>query len=106
MKLYILFLKGQWVGRNLFVFLLNKGFRMTTTVLKQNIAKVISDIHDKDFLEAVNTIVSNKADEPSFELSSEMENELDLRKDRHLKGVSKSYSWQNVKKAALSNYSS
>ena len=74
---------------------------MTTDLLKQNITKVINDIDDKDFLEAVYTIVSNKADEPVFELTDEMKNELDARKERHQKGASKSYSWQNVKKAAL-----
>ena len=76
---------------------------MTTTLLKQNIAKVINDTNDKDFLEAVYTIVSNKVDEAAFELLPEMKNELDERKERHQKGISKSYSWQNVKKAALKN---
>ena len=76
---------------------------MTTTLLKQEITKVINDINDKNFLEAVYTIVSNKADETAFELTPEMKNELDERKERHQKGISKSYSWQNVKKAALKN---
>ena len=64
---------------------------MTTTLLKQHIAKVINDISDKNFLEAVYTIVSNKADEAAFELTLEMKKELDERKERHQKGISKSY---------------
>ncbi len=74
---------------------------MTTTLLKQNITKAVKDINDKDFLEAVYTIVSNKAEETAFELTTEMKNELDSRKARHKNGTSKSYTWQNVKKAAL-----
>ncbi len=30
-----------------------------------------------------------------------MKSELDARKEKHKKGLSKSYTWQNVKKAAL-----
>ena len=74
---------------------------MTTTLLKQNITKAIDDINDKDFLEAVYTIVSNKADENIFELQPEMKDELDARKEKHEKGISKLYSWENVKRAAL-----
>ncbi len=74
---------------------------MTTTLLKQHIAKAVNDINDKDFLEAVYTIVSNKAEETDFELTTVMKSELDARKERHKNGSSKSYTWQNVKKAAL-----
>ncbi len=75
---------------------------MTTSILKKQISQIIGDINDKDFLHAVHTIVSNKADEINYELSPEMKAELDLRKENHKKGISKSYSWQSVKKAALS----
>lgn len=85
----------------MFVILLNNQFTMTTTILKQNIKNVISDIEDKSFLEAVYTIVSNKADEIDLTLDAEMKKELDRRKKNHKNGTSKSYSWQNVKKAAL-----
>jgi hypothetical protein len=74
---------------------------MTTTILKQNINKVISDIDDKNFLEAVYTIVSNKASEAVFELTDDLKQELDRRKKSHKNGTSKSYTWQSVKKAAL-----
>ena len=74
---------------------------MTTTILKRNITKVINNIEDKNFLEAVYTIVSNKADETSFALNDNLKKELDRRKENHKKKVSKSYSWQSVKKEAL-----
>ena len=74
---------------------------MTTTLLKQHITEAVNDINDKDFLEAVFTIVSNKAEEVSFELTGAMKSELDKRKQKHLDGSSKSYSWQDVKRAAL-----
>jgi len=85
----------------LFVISLYNHFTMTTTILKQHINKVISDIEDKDFLEAVYTIVSNKAGEAGFDLTDDMKQELDRRKKNHKDGTSKSYSWQSVKKAAL-----
>ncbi len=74
---------------------------MTKTLLKQNITKVISEIEDETFLQAVYTIVSNKADNKGFEIDDELKKELDLRKENHKKGISKSYSWQSVKKSAL-----
>jgi flagellar motor component MotA len=72
---------------------------MTKILLKQNITKQISKIDDENFLKAVYTIVSNKADQ-SFELDDKMKKELDTRKENHRKG-SKSYTWQQVKKDAL-----
>ncbi len=85
----------------MFVILLHNRLIMTTTILKQNINKVISDIDDKDFLEAVYTIVSNKVVESGFDLTDGMKQELDRRKKNHKNGTSKSYSWQSVKKEAL-----
>lgn len=72
---------------------------MTKTLLKQSITNEIGKIEDENFLKAVYTIVSNKADE-SFELDDTIKKELDTRKANHKKG-SKSYTWQQVKKAAL-----
>ena len=71
---------------------------MTTLLIKQNIAKGIKEIDDKNFLEAINLLVSNKVDENKFELTNEMKVELDIRKSNHKKGLSKSYTWQSVKK--------
>ena len=89
-------------NQNKFVSNFNKQtIIMTTTLLKEHIAKAVKDINDKDFLEAVFTIVSNKADETDFQLTKKMKTELDARKEKHKDGTSKSYSWQNVKKEAL-----
>lgn len=85
----------------MFVLLLHNQFTMTTTILKEKISKKIKDIYDKSFLEAVYTIVSNKAGEIDFELTDDLKQELDRRKKNHKNGSSKSYSWQSVKKAAL-----
>lgn len=76
---------------------------MTKTLLKQSIAKQIGKIEDENFLKAVYTIVTNKADE-SFELDDAMKKELNTRKENHKKG-SKSYTWQQVKKTALTRNS-
>ena len=76
---------------------------MTTLLIKQNIAKGIKEIDDKNFLEAINLLVSNKVDENKFELTNEMKVELDIRKSNHKKGLSKSYTWQSVKKEILSD---
>ena len=80
-------------------------FTMTKAILKQNISNEISRIEDENFLKAVYTIVSNKAEEAFFELDNKMKEELDARKENHKKGISKSYSWQSVKKAATSRTS-
>ena len=75
---------------------------MTTTLLKQNISKVINSIEDKNFLEAVYTIVSEKSVDAPFELNDSIKKELDKRKPNHKKGISTSHTWQAIKKSALS----
>ena len=71
---------------------------MTTLLIKQKITKGIKEIDDKNFLEAINLLISNKVEENKFELTDEMKIELDNRKSNHKKGLSKSYSWQSIKK--------
>jgi hypothetical protein len=71
---------------------------MTTLLIKQKITKGIKEIDDKNFLEAINLLVSNKVEESKFELTNEMKTELDIRKSNHKKGLTKSYSWQSIKK--------
>jgi hypothetical protein len=73
---------------------------MTTSLLKKNITKAVNEINDQDFLQAVFTIVSTKTD-TDFELTPALKKELDKRKESHQKGLSKSYTWEQVKKAAL-----
>jgi hypothetical protein len=74
---------------------------MTTLLIKQKIANGIKEIEDKNFLEAINLLVSNKVEENMFALTNVMKAELDERKSNHKKGVSKSYTWQSIKKEIL-----
>jgi hypothetical protein len=74
---------------------------MTTLLIKQKITNGIKEIDDKNFLEAINLLVSNKVEENKFELTNEMKAELDNRKANFKKGFSKSYTWQSVKKEIL-----
>ncbi len=77
---------------------------MTTTLIKQNITKGIKEIEDKNFLEAINLLILNKVEENTFALTEEMKIELDNRKVNHKNGISKSYSWQSIKKEIKTNY--
>lgn len=74
---------------------------MTSATLKKNITVAIANINDKSFLEAVFTIINTKMYEPDYTLTIEQKKELDKRKEKHVKGESKSYTWKEVKKAAL-----
>ncbi len=74
---------------------------MTTLLIKQNIANGINEIEDKNFLEAINIIVLNKVEENKFVLTDDMKTELDSSKSNHKKGLTKSHSWQSIKKKIL-----
>ena len=74
---------------------------MTTLLIKQKITKGIKEIEDKNFLEAINLLVSNKVKENMFALTDDMKTELDNRKSNHKKGLTKSHSWQSIKKEIL-----
>ena len=71
---------------------------MSTILIRQNINKAIKEIDDENFLEAVYTIVCNKIEQRTFELSDDLKNELDCRKENHNNGKSASYTWQSLKK--------
>ena len=74
---------------------------MTTINLKKQITERISEIDDTEFLKAVFTIVTTKADETDWELTTDMKKDLEQRKIKHKEGNSKSYTWESVKKSAL-----
>ena len=71
---------------------------MSTLLIRQNINKAIKEIDDENFLEAVYTIVSNKIEQSTFELTDDLKKELDTRKENHKNGKSAYYTWQSVKK--------
>jgi len=73
---------------------------MRSTILKQKITKAINEIEDTELLEAVYTILEKQL-EPIPELTQMHKKELDRRRANHLSGKSKSYSWEQVKKAAV-----
>ena len=75
---------------------------MTTTLIKKKLAKAISEIDDSDFLKALHTIVSSKQEEEAiYQLSNAQKKELDKRAANHKAGLSKSFSWAEVKKSLL-----
>ena len=75
---------------------------MTTTLIKKKLAKAINEIDDSDFLKALHTIVSSKQEEEAiYQLSNAQKKELDKRAANHKAGLSKSFSWVEVKKSLL-----
>jgi hypothetical protein len=75
---------------------------MTVAILKKKINQAISEIDNADFLNALHAIISSKKEEDTLcQLSSTQKKELEKRMDRHRKGQSKSFSWKEVKNAAL-----
>jgi hypothetical protein len=75
---------------------------VTRVVLKKKLTKAIHEIDDTQFLEALHTIIAAKQeDEIIYELTAAQKKELDIRRANHLSGKSRSYSWAEVKKAAL-----
>jgi len=74
---------------------------MTTSVLKRKLTRAINDIDDPEFLQALHTIVLSKNEEIIYHLTPAQKKELDRRRSNHLSGKSKSYTWEEVKKAAL-----
>ena len=72
---------------------------MTTLALKKNIRQVVDAIDDKDFLQAVLAIVSDKRKKQDYELTEVQLAILDEREKNHLSGKSKSYKLSELKKA-------
>ena len=74
---------------------------MTTSILKKKLARAIDEIDDTEFLKALHTIVQSKNEETFFVPGPVQKKELDRRRLNHLNGKSRSYTWAEVKKAAL-----
>ncbi len=72
---------------------------MTTLSLKKSIQQVVDSIEDKNFLQAVLTIVSDKRKELDYKLTPKQLSILDDREKNHLTGKSKSYKLSELKKA-------
>ena len=74
---------------------------MTTLALKEKLYKAIDNIDDNSFLNAVYTILNEKAREHDYVLTDEQKTELDEQLHLHKAGKTKSYTLQEVRKMAL-----
>lgn len=76
---------------------------MTKSALKKKLHEYI-DRSDEKILKAVYTILESNmvASEPSSEYTSDQLKELNKRRKDHLSGKSKSYSFEEIKKYAVS----
>jgi hypothetical protein len=66
--------------------------------IKEEIHQLINDIDDIEFLKAIQTIISTKANTALDDtLSDEEINMLNEREEKYLSGKSKTYTWEEVK---------
>jgi hypothetical protein len=73
---------------------------MNTNELRENIHQFI-DVADERTLRLINAIVEAESNIDAPNIPQWFYEELDKRHDRHLKGESKSLSWQEVKERIL-----
>jgi hypothetical protein len=59
---------------------------MTTTSIRSNIINKISQIDDKAFLQAINSIIENKAESGVYKLSKQQLNEINKSEKEIAKG--------------------
>ena len=59
---------------------------MTTTSIRSNIINKISQIDDKAFLQAINSIIENKAESGVYKLSKQQLNEISKSEKEIAKG--------------------
>jgi predicted transcriptional regulator len=59
---------------------------MTTTSIRSNIINKISQIEDKAFLQAINSIIENKAESGVYKLSKQQLNEISKSEKEIAKG--------------------
>ncbi len=74
---------------------------MTTNALRKNLHKFIDKINDADYLKSIYTILFDKFSEPTFEYDDEVKKMLDDRKEKHLRGEGKLYTWPEAKRKIL-----
>ncbi|CAN5415014.1 hypothetical protein BH11BAC1_BH11BAC1_08470 [soil metagenome] len=74
---------------------------MTTITLKKNLHKFIDEINDVDYLKSIYTILSDKFSDVTFEYSDDMKKMLEERKQKHLRGEGKLYTWNEGKRKIL-----
>ena len=70
--------------------------------LRKKIIGIVQDA-DESYLKKLDEFIS-MSQNASFVLSDDQKAELDKRRERHLSGESKSYSWQEVKQNLIENH--
>jgi len=75
---------------------------MKATSIRQQLHTAIDKIEDDAFLKAINIILQQKSSEFDFELNASEKKELDKRRLLHFSGKSKSVSFEDIKKHAVS----
>ncbi|WMJ75522.1 addiction module protein [Cytophagaceae bacterium ABcell3] len=66
--------------------------------IREELHKIIEQVEDEKILQAVHTILEKEVKETvGFDLTEEQKTELDKRIERHKKGESKSYTWEEAK---------
>ena len=73
---------------------------MDTIELRENIHRFI-DVADERILKIINAIIETEKEEGQPAVPQWFYDELDKRRERHLKGESKSSTWEEVKERIL-----
>ena len=71
---------------------------MTTSVLKKEINKAISNLDDEQFLQAIYTILNDRLNKEEYVFGKEEKDELDTRKANYKLGKTKVYTVAEVRK--------
>lgn len=71
----------------------------TTIEIKKKIYDFIEDA-DERILRIINAIITTEQEKTEYEIPESFYEELDRRREAHLSGKSKSYTWEEVKERA------
>lgn len=75
---------------------------MTSIEKKYRALELLMKVDKDTVIEQITNILLNNvsSDETDFEITEDLKNELNLRREKYLKGEGKSYSWDEVKAKA------
>ena len=76
---------------------------MSTTELKSGISKMLKKVKNEHLLKVVYSLVRDYAEYPDSLLTGEQKKEIARRMELHLKGKSRNYSIDDVRKEFLSS---
>jgi hypothetical protein len=75
-----------------------------TTAQRINRIQLLLQKADADLLAKIEAMLEQESAENTSVLTDAQKSELDLRREKHLNGESKSYSWQEIKQALIDQY--